>query len=73
MITSGAVPAPLLHHHRRVTHRHAQDHDFADPLPLRCKRSRSFVSFAVITISPIVHTVEAAGGAIGVASNDGAV
>lgn len=32
MITSGAVPAPLLHHHRRVTTRHAQDHDFADPL-----------------------------------------
>jgi hypothetical protein len=33
MITSGAVPAPL-HHHRRVTRRHTQDHDFADPLQL---------------------------------------
>ena len=32
MITSGAVPAPLLHHHRRVTRRHAATHDFAGAL-----------------------------------------
>ena len=32
MITSGAAPAPLLHHHRRVSRQHAQDHDSADPL-----------------------------------------
>lgn len=32
MITSGAVSVPLLHPHRRVTRRHAQDHDFAGAL-----------------------------------------
>ena len=32
MITSVAVPAPLLHHHRRVTRRHAATHDFAEAL-----------------------------------------
>ena len=35
MITSGAVPAPLLHHHRRVTRRHAATHDFAEALATR--------------------------------------
>jgi hypothetical protein len=32
MITSGAVFVPLLHHHRRVTARHAARHDFAGAL-----------------------------------------
>jgi len=30
MITSGAVSAPLLPHHRRVSHRHAATPDFAE-------------------------------------------
>ena len=33
MITSARRAAPLLHPHRRVTPRHAQDHDFAEALP----------------------------------------
>ncbi len=32
MITSARRAAPLLHPHRRVTPRHAQDHDFAEAL-----------------------------------------
>jgi len=32
MIASGAVSVRLLHPHRRVTPRHAQDHDFAGAL-----------------------------------------
>ena len=30
MITSGPVSAPLLPHHRRVSHRHAATPDFAE-------------------------------------------
>ncbi len=35
MITNGTVSVRLLHHHRRVRSRHAQDHDFAGALPRR--------------------------------------
>jgi len=38
MITSGAVSALLLHHHRRVTPRHAATHDFAGALAPRSRR-----------------------------------
>jgi hypothetical protein len=34
MITGGAVSAPLLHHHPRVTRRHAATSDFAGALAL---------------------------------------
>lgn len=49
MITSGVVPARLLHHHRRVTGQHAQDHDFADPVRDKA-RLRRFIGYEALEV-----------------------
>ena len=47
MITSARRAAPLLHPHRRVTPRHAQDHDFAEALGYKdIKKINQVANFA---------------------------